>query len=160
MALQQSQQFGQQLGQRRDATMDDSLREVLKERVLLEGQKAYIVINAAGAAALLAFLQAIWSSAGAMPLKRGVLYGIATFAAGVGIATFGYVAHHWALRRNQIRSGLIFQMAHVWIPFIAIACFVAGLLLPVKGGFDTLNPPQVTSPGQAKGALPEPAKKR
>jgi len=145
--------------------MDDSLREVLKERVLLEGQKAYIVINAAGAAALLIFLQAIWSNAGAMPLKRGVLYGIAVFAAGVGVATLGYVTHHWALRRNQIRSGLIFQVAHVWIPVTAIACFVAGVVLPVLGGFDSLpteRSAQVTPPGQVKGAPPppDPAKKR
>jgi len=140
--------------------MDDSLREVLKERVLFEGQKAYIIINAAGAAVLLAFLQAIWSSAGSMPLKRGVLYGIATLAAGAGIATFGYVTHHWALRRNQIKSGFMFQLAHVWIPFIAIACFVAGLLLPVMAGLDTLNPPD--RPGQVKGAPPplDPTKKR
>lgn len=130
--------------------MDDPLREVLKERVLFEGQKAYIVINAAGAAALLAFLQAIWSTGGALPLKRGVLYGIATFAVGVGIAAFGYVIHHWALRRNQIKSGFIFQLAHVWIPFIAIACFVAGLLFPVMGGIDTLTTPE--RPGQIKGA--------
>jgi len=144
--------------------MDDSLREVLKERVLLEGQKAYIVINAAGAAALLAFLQAIWSNAGAMALKRGVLFGIAVFAAGVGIATFGYVTHHWALRRNQIRSGFIFQVAHLWIPFLAIACFVAGLILPVMGGLETLSPPDrpglLTPPGQIKGGPFDPTKKR
>lgn len=110
-----------------------------KERLLREGQKAYIVINAAGGAALLAFLQAIWPMGGALSLKKGVLFGIAALAAGVAVATLGYLARHWALRKNQVNSGFVFQLAHVWIPFIAVACFVAGLILPVLGGFDSLG---------------------
>jgi len=84
------------------------------------------------------FLQTIWLQAGAVPLKRYVLYGIAAFAAGVGVALVGYVARCWALSRNQ-NAGLIHQIAHVWIPVVAIACFVAGLVLPVVGGLDSLG---------------------
>ncbi len=109
-----------------------------KERVLFEGQRVTIIVNAAGAIALLVFLQTIWLQAGAVPLKRYVLYGIAAFAAGIGVALVGYVARYWALSRNQ-NAGLIHQIAHVWIPLIAIACFVAGLILPVVGGLDSLG---------------------
>src|SRR5437667_8865117 len=109
-----------------EAAMDDPLRDT-KERILLEGQKAYIVVNAVGAAALLAFLSAIWSTAGAVSLKKGVLCGIVAFAAGIAVAMLGYAARHWALRRNQINSGFVFQLAAVWIPLIVVACFLAGL---------------------------------
>ncbi len=109
-----------------------------KERVLFEGQRVTIIVNAAGAIALLVFLQTIWLQAGAVPLKRYVLYGIAAFAAGVGMALVGYVARSWALSKNR-NAGLIYQIAHVWIPLIAIACFVAGLVLPVIGGLDSLG---------------------
>lgn len=128
--------------------MDDPLRDA-KERVLFEGQKAYIIANAAGAAALLVFFQTIWLQAGAISLKKGILFGIAAFAAGVGVALLGYVGRYWALRKNQLNSGLFFQLAHVWIPVLAIMCFVAGLILPVVGGFDSLSgAPE--RPGQVK----------
>ena len=109
-----------------------------KERVLFESQRVTIIVNAAGAIALLVFLQTIWLQAGAVPLKRYVLYGIAAFAAGVGVALVGYVARYWALSKNR-NAGLIYQIAHVWIPLIAVACFVAGLILPVVGGLESLG---------------------
>lgn len=112
-----------------------------KERVLFEGQRAYIIANAAGALTLLVFLQTIWLQAGAVTLKRWVLYGIAAFAAGVGVAMLGYVARYWASSK-----GFIYQIAHLWIPLIAVACFVAGLVLPVLGGLDSLG----TGPGQTQ----------
>ena len=116
-----------------------------RERVLFEGQRVFIIVNAAGALALLVFLNAIWLQAGAVSLKRFVLYGIAAFAAGVGIAMLGYVVRYWTAGKA---SGLFHQIAHLWIPLIAVACFVAGLVLPVIGGLDTLGGQQ-ERPGQA-----------
>ncbi len=95
-----------------------------RERVLFEGQRVFIIVNAAGALALLLFLNAIWLQAGAVSLKRFVLYGIAAFAAGVGVAMLGYVVRYWAAGNS---SGLFHQIASLWIPLIAVACFVAGL---------------------------------
>ena len=117
-----------------------------RERVLFEGQRGIIIANAAGALALLVFLQTVWLSAGSLSLKRFVLYGIAAFAAGVGIALMGYVARYWALSKNQANAGRIHQIAHLWIPLVAVACFVLGLVLPVVGGLDSLPPER---PGQA-----------
>lgn len=117
--------------------MDDPLRD-LKERVLVEGQKAYIVINAVGALALLVFLQAIWPHAGTISLKKGVLGGILAFALGVVVATLGYAARDWALRRNQLKSGMFFQAVHIWIPAAVAVCFLMGVILPVVGGYDSL----------------------
>jgi hypothetical protein len=124
-----------------------------RERVLFEGQRVFIIVNAAGALALLVFLNAIWPQAGAVTLKRFVLFGIAAFAAGVGIAMLGYVVRYWAADRS---SGLFHQIAHLWIPILAVACFVAGMVLPVIGGLDTLGGPQErpgttqTVPGKKK----------
>jgi len=112
-----------------------------KERVLFEGQRVTIIVNAAGAIALLVFLQTIWLQAGAVSLKRYVLYGIAAFAAGIGVALVGYIARYWALNSNKT-AGLIHQIAHVLIPLVAIACFVAGLVLPVVGGLESLGSQQ------------------
>jgi hypothetical protein len=97
--------------------------------------------SAAGALALLVFLHAIWLQAGAVSLKRFVLYGIAAFAAGVGIAMLGYVVRYWSKG-----AGLFHQIASLWIPVLAIACFVAGLALPVYGALDSLPPER---PGEA-----------
>jgi hypothetical protein len=110
-----------------------------KERVHFEGLRAYIIANAVGALALLVFLQSIWLSVGAHSLKRFVLYGIATFAAGIGIAMLGYIARYLALSRNQTSAGVVHQIAHLWIPVLAVACFVAGVILPVVGGLDSLG---------------------
>ena len=114
-----------------------------RERVLFEGQRVFIIVNAAGALALLLFLNAIWLQAGAVSLKRFVLYGIAAFAAGVGVAMLGYVVRYWAAGNS---SGLFHQIASLWIPLIAVACFVAGLILPVYGALELLPPER---PGQA-----------
>ena len=110
-----------------------------KERVLFEGQRVTIIANAAGALALLVFLQSVWLSAGAVSLKRFVLYGIAAFAIGAGVALLGYVARYWALSKNQLNAGLFYQIAHLWIPLVAVVCFVLGLILPVIGGLDSVG---------------------
>lgn len=128
--------------------MDDPLRD-MKERVLFEGQKVYIIINAVGAIALLAFLQAIWSNAGATALKKGVLSGIVAFALGVVVATLGYAVRDWALRRNQLKSGILFQVVHLWIPVAVAACFLTGVILPVLGGYDSL-PPSASAQGKRR----------
>ena len=52
----------------------------------------------------LVFLHAIWLQAGAVSLKRFVLYGIAAFAAGVGVALLGYVVRYRVLSRTRIRA--------------------------------------------------------
>ncbi len=102
MALAQLNQNGQQQIPRRDSAADESPSGA-EERVMLEGQKAYIIINAIGAIVLLVFLQAIWSNPGALLLKKGVLWGIVAFGAGVAIATLGYALRLWSLRRSGPR---------------------------------------------------------
>ena len=119
----------------------------LKDRMLIEGQKTFIIINAVGAMALLAFLSAIWPYGGSTALKKGVLNGIVAFALGVLLAAIGYMMRDWAARMNQSKwPGRIFGHVRMWIPAVVAVCFLAGVILPVIGGHDPLSS---SAPGQA-----------
>jgi hypothetical protein len=119
----------------------------LKDRMLIEGQKTFIIINAVGAMALLAFLSAIWPYGGSTALKKGVLNGILAFALGVLLAAIGYMMRDWAARMNQSKwPGRIFGHIRMWIPAVVAVCFLAGVILPVIGGHDSLSS---SAPGQA-----------
>ena len=109
-----------------------------RDRMLVEGQRAFIIINAVGAMALLAFLAAIWPYGGSTALKKGVLNGIVAFALGVFLATLGYALRDWAARMNGW-LGRIFGQIRMWIPAIVAVCFLAGVILPVMGGHDSLS---------------------
>jgi hypothetical protein len=152
MALAQFNQSGQQQTPRRDSAADESLSGA-EERVMLEGQKAYIIINAIGAVVLLVFLQAIWSNPGALLLKKGVLWGIVAFGAGVAIATLGYALRLWSMRRSGPRFiAPLVSLVNGAIPLLVIASFLAGVILPVRGGFDSLPPSPADRTAQAKEA--------
>jgi len=137
MALAQLNQTGQQQSPRRDSAMDSSMSDV-EERVMFEGQKAYIIINAVGAVVLLVFLQAIWPSPGALLLKKGVLWGIVAFGAGVAIATLGYAVRLWSLHRTPRFIAPVVSLVNGVIPLLVVGSFLAGVMLPVMGGFDSL----------------------
>ena len=117
-----------------------------RDRMLVEGQKTFIIINAIGAMALLAFLSAIWPYGGSTALKKGVLNGILAFSLGVLLAALGYAMRDWAARMNPSNwIGRIFGQIRMWIPAIVAVCFLAGVILPVLGGHDSLT----NSSGQA-----------
>jgi hypothetical protein len=152
MALAQLNQNGQQPSPRRDSAADESLSGA-EERVMLEGQKAYIIINAIGAIVLLVFLQAIWSSPGALLLKKGVLWGVVAFGAGVAIATLGYALRLWSLRRSGPRFiAPVVSLVNGAIPLLVVGSFLAGVMLPVLGGFDSLPPSPADRTAQVKDA--------
>jgi hypothetical protein len=151
MALAQLNQNGAPSSPRRDS-MDNSLSDV-EERVMFEGQKAYIIVNAVGAVVLLVFLQAIWPSPGALLLKKGVLWGIVAFGAGVAVATLGYAVRLWSLRRSGPRFiAPLVGLVNGVIPLLVVGSFVAGVILPVLGGFDSLPPSPADRSAQVKDA--------
>jgi uncharacterized membrane protein YedE/YeeE len=117
-----------------------------RDRMLIEGQKTFIIINAVGAMALLAFLSAIWPYGGSTALKKAVLNGIVAFSLGVLLAALGYMMRDWAARMNPSKwLGRIFGQVRMWLPVIVAVCFLAGVILPVIGGHDSLS----NSSGQA-----------
>jgi hypothetical protein len=151
MALAQLNQNGAPSSPRREP-MDNSLSDV-EERVMFEGQKAYIIVNAIGAVVLLVFLQAIWPSPGALLLKKGVLWGIVAFGAGVAVATLGYAVRLWSLRRSGPRFiAPVVSLVNGVIPLLVVGSFVTGVILPVLGGFDSLPPSPADRSAQVKDA--------
>jgi len=151
MALAQLNQNGAPPSPRRDPA-DNSLSDV-EERVMFEGQKAYIIVNAIGAVVLLVFLQAIWPSPGALLLKKGVLWGIVAFGAGVAVATLGYAVRLWSLRRSGPRFiAPVVSLVNGVIPLLVVGSFVTGVILPVLGGFDSLPPSPADRSAQVKDA--------
>src|SRR5215468_2409442 len=158
MALAQLNQASPQ-SPRRESGMDSSLSDV-EERVMLEGQKAYIIVNAIGAIVLLVFLQAIWASPGALLLKKGVLWGIVAFGAGVALATLGYAVRLWSLRRVPRFVAPLVGLVNGVIPLLVVGSFLAGVMLPVMGGFDSLPPTPAERAAQQAQQAKELAKKR
>jgi hypothetical protein len=151
MALAQLNPASPQSSPRRESA-DNPLSDV-EERVMFEGQKAYIIVNAVGAVVLLVFLQAIWPSPGALLLKKGVLWGIVAFGAGVAVATLGYAVRLWSLRRSAPRFiAPVVSLVNGMIPLLVVGSFVAGFILPVLGGFDSLPPSPADRSAQAKEA--------
>ena len=159
MALAQLNQAGQQPSPRRDSAMDNSLSDV-EERVMFEGQKAYIIVNAVGAVVLLVFLQAIWANPGALLLKKGVLWGIVAFGSGVALATLGYAVRLWSLRRVPRFVAPVVALVNGVIPLLVVGSFLAGVMLPVMGGFDSLPPTSAERAAQQAQQAKDLSKKR
>src|SRR5262249_7995264 len=110
-----------------------------------EGQKAYIIVNAIGAVVLLVFLQAIWPSPGALLLKKGVLWGIIAFGAGVAVATLGYAVRLWTLRRSGPRFiAPVVSLVNGLIPLLVVGSFLAGVILPVRAALTRCHRRQPT----------------
>lgn len=105
-----------------------------KEAYLREGMRAYIYVNGAGAAALLAFLQAIWDKDAAKPLRIWVVLGVMSLAIGVAIGTLSFLARHIAwVRGASSDEFLAYRVANRWIPIGAVVAFLIGIGLPVFG---------------------------
>jgi hypothetical protein len=110
-----------------------------KEAYLREGMRAYIYVNGAGAAALLAFLQAIWGEDSAKPLRIWVVLGIMPLAIGVAIGTLSFLARHIAwVRGASSDEYFAYRVANRWIPIGAVAAFVIGIGLPVLGALKAI----------------------
>jgi hypothetical protein len=110
-----------------------------KEAYLREGMRAYIYINGAGAAALLAFLQAIWDKDAAKPLRIWVVFGIMSLAFGVAIGTMSYLVRHIAwVRGAKDPTFLAYWIANRAIPIASVVAFLVGIGLPVIGALKVI----------------------
>ena len=103
-----------------------------RERVLFEGQRVFITRQCGGLAPRLRPVQrhrsgrAPCRSANSCAMDRGV----------AGCSSRGDARLRGALLGGGKSSGLFHQIASLWIPLIAVACFVAGPTLPVFGALD------------------------
>jgi hypothetical protein len=82
-----------------------------------------------------------------------VLWGVVAFGAGVAIATLGYALRLWSLRRSGPRFiAPVVSLVNGAVPLLVVGSFLAGVILPVLGGFDSLPPSPADRTAQVKEA--------
>jgi hypothetical protein len=115
----------------------------IRNGLLLEGFKGLTLINAGGAAALAAFLQAIWDKPPASPMRAWLLSGIAVLLVGTAISAATFVTRYMAFfhpKSATPRSNPWWWAMHVLV-VLSLLCFLVGMGLAVAGGFVALCRP-------------------
>lgn len=113
----------------------------IRGQLLLEGFKGLTLINAGGAAALAAFLQAIWDKPTAEPMRVWLLSGIALLLIGTAVAAATFVTRYMAFfhpNSNTPRRNPWWWAMHVLVG-ASLLLFLAGMGLAVVGGFVALQ---------------------
>jgi hypothetical protein len=113
----------------------------VRNQILTEGFKGLILINAGGAAALGAFVQAVWDKPSAAPMLSWILSGICWLLLGTAFAAIGFVARHLSFfHPNTLRP---FRNPWWWIElcisFVAVVLFMIGMGVAVFGAFSSLH---------------------
>ena len=115
----------------------------IRNQLLAEGFKGLTLINAGGAAALAAFLQAIWDKPTAAPLRAWLLAGMAVLLLGTAISATTFLARY--LPFFHPRSSTPRRNPWWWTMLVlvglSVVCFLAGMSLAVTGGFIALRRP-------------------
>lgn len=112
----------------------------IRNQLLVEGFKGLTLINAGGAAALAAFLQAIWDKLPAAPLRAWLLAGIAVLLVGTAISALTFMARYLTFfhpKSSTPRSNPWWWAMHALVA-TSLLCFLIGMGLAVIGGFQTL----------------------
>lgn len=111
-----------------------------RAQILNEGSKGLILINGGGAAALAAFLQAIWTKEGVTPLLWGTLFGLCFLVVGTAAAALIFVTRY-------LGSGHRMATHPEWNPWrwwqlgltaLSVSFFLMGMGSAVVGGFVAL----------------------
>src|ERR1700734_2858496 len=128
----------------------------VRNQIVTEGFKGLILINAGGATALGAFVQAVWDKPTAVTLLPGILRGIAFLLVGTAVAAGGFVARH--LSFFHPKTAQPFKNPWWWIELsvvsTAIALFVAGMGTAVYSAYHALPPSHEQSGELPSGTLP------
>lgn len=123
-----------------EETARNTLRQS-KEQYINEGAKGLILINGAGAVALLALLQAIWGKPGTAAFSEWILYGISGLLIGVAIAASIFMFRHRAFAKGALDDKRpLYQLAHWYVPGLSIFAFLIGVGCVVYGGLAHFPP--------------------
>ena len=115
----------------------------IRGQLLLEGFKGLMLINAGGAAALAAFLQAIWDKPTAAPMRAWLLSGIALLLLGTAVAAATFVTRYMAFfhpKSSTPRSNPWWWAMQTLLG-LSLLLFLVGMGLAVAGGFLALRCP-------------------
>jgi hypothetical protein len=112
----------------------------VRNHILVEGFKGLVLINGGGAAALAAFLQAIWDKPSAAGMRIYLLAGIASLILGAALAGILFLARYLSFfhRNTNILTRNPWWWTTIVLIFLSLACFIIGMGTAVTGGFVSL----------------------
>jgi hypothetical protein len=105
-------------------------------QILSEGFKGFVLLNGGGAAAMAAFLQAIWDKPSTAPMRIYLLGGIGSLLFGAAVASILFLVRYRAFfdpNTNTPPLNPWWRWMHRLIG-LSLLCFLSGMALAVIGG--------------------------
>jgi cation transporter-like permease len=109
-------------------------------QILNEGFKGLVLLNGGGAAAMAAFLQAIWDKPSAAPMRIYLLCGIGLLLLGAAVASILFLVRYRSFfdpNTNTPPLNPWWRWMHRLIA-VSLGCFLVGMALVVIGGLKSL----------------------
>ena len=113
----------------------------VRNQLLTEGFKGLIAINAGGATALGAFVQAVWEKPSATPMLSWILLGICWLIAGTALAAVGFVTRHLSFFHGKTHEPFRnpWWWAELLTMILSVSFFMIGMGVAVRGAFIALH---------------------
>jgi hypothetical protein len=125
-----------------DRTRSDRANVLTQTRnqILNEGFKGLVLINGGGAAALAAFLQAIWDKPAAAAMRMYLLIGIGLLLLGTALAAILFLARYMSFfhPNTNIMTRNPWWWTTIALVSLSLVCFLIGMGTALIGGFVTL----------------------
>jgi len=111
-----------------------------RNRILSEGFRGLVLVNGGGAAALAAFLQAVWDKPSAAPMRVYLLIGIGSLLLGTAAAAILFLARYLSFFHPNTHTPTRnpWWWTTIVLVLLSLACFLFGMGTAVTGGLVTL----------------------
>jgi len=110
-----------------------------RDQAASELVRALLIINGGGAAALLAFLQAIWSSNKA--LAKPTIVALVIFSVGAALAAAFHLFRHqasWYHQSGDLKRWAKFDRLYLVSASLSLIAFLAGVLVVAIGAWNAM----------------------
>jgi archaellum biogenesis protein FlaJ (TadC family) len=124
----------------RDTTLPAEARTKQRDQTAGELVRALLIINGGGAVALLAFLQAIWSSDKAV--AKSVVIALVVFAIGAALAAAFHLFRHqasWYQQSDEHAQWEKFRRFYLLSASLSLVAFVVGVAVVATGVWNALH---------------------
>lgn len=114
------------------------LTQVINQNVTA-GFRGLTLVNAGGAAALAAFVQAVWGKASASSLLPWLLHGVLWLLAGTTLASVGFVTRYLGFFNKNTHTPKLnpWWWAELTVIILSACFFIVGMLTAVFGALYT-----------------------
>jgi hypothetical protein len=108
--------------------------------ILNEGSKGLILINGGGAAALAAFLQAIWDKSNIEPMRWWVLFGMCWLLVGTAFSSLIFITRYIGSfhEKTMQPTSNPWWWLQIILTLASVICFLLGMGFAIAGGFMAL----------------------